>query len=77
MGALEGVGTGIFTIVILFLVVLAILWFLLPFAVFGTKDILREILYTQGRILEELQRVNGAKEESQTGLRAKGEDPGH
>jgi len=35
-----GVGLGI----ILFLLVLAILWFLLPFAIFGTKDKLSELI---------------------------------
>lgn len=30
-------------ILILFLLVLAVLWFLLPFAIFGTKDILKDI----------------------------------
>lgn len=31
-------------IVLIFLSVLAILWFLLPFAIFGTKDKLQEII---------------------------------
>ena len=36
---------GSFTIIIvLFLVVLAILWFILPFAIFGTKDKLDELI---------------------------------
>ena len=33
-----------FLIIIVFLIVLAILWFILPFAIFGIKGILREIL---------------------------------
>ena len=36
--------TPIAVIVGIFLIILAILWFLLPFAVFGTKAILKDIL---------------------------------
>ena len=35
---------GFGVIVILFLFILAILWFLLPFAIFGTKDKLTELI---------------------------------
>lgn len=34
--------TGIGLIVVIFLVVLALLWFLLPFAIFGTKDLIEQ-----------------------------------
>lgn len=37
-----GVNTGIGLIVVIFLVVLALLWFLLPFAIFGTKDLIEQ-----------------------------------
>ena len=50
--------TPIAVIVGLFLLVLAILWFLLPFAVFGTKDILKDIL-------AELKAVRAALEATQ------------
>ena len=36
-------------LIILFLFILAILWFLLPFAIFGTKDKL-DLLITESRI---------------------------
>ena len=35
---------GLNLIVVLFLFVLGILWFLLPFAIFGTKDRLNELI---------------------------------
>ncbi len=38
----------------LFLVVLAILWFLLPFAIFGTKDKLGELIAETKKTNEEL-----------------------
>lgn len=38
---------GLYVIVFLFLLVLAILWFFLPFAIFGTKDILQKLLAEQ------------------------------
>ena len=37
-------GTTLGTLIVLFLVVLAILWTVLPFAVFGIKPLLREVL---------------------------------
>jgi ABC-type Na+ efflux pump permease subunit len=42
---------------ILFLIGLAILWFLLPFAIFGTKDILSHILAEQKRTNELLKQL--------------------
>ncbi|WP_298580624.1 hypothetical protein [uncultured Luteimonas sp.] len=35
---------GLGLVVVLFLFVLALLWFLLPFAVFGIKDLLKELI---------------------------------
>ena len=52
---LASIGVGTITVITLFLVLLAILWFCLPFAVFGTKRLLRDILTTQRKILKELQ----------------------
>ena len=57
--------TPIAVIVGLFLLVLAILWFLLPFAVFGTKAILKDILAELKDILAELKAVRAALEATQ------------
>lgn len=43
MGEILGGGFGV--IVMLFLFVLAVLWFVLPFAIFGTKDKLSELIH--------------------------------
>ncbi len=51
-------GETFWTIIFLFGIIVAILWILLPFAVFGTKDILRENLKTNQDILAELKRLN-------------------
>ena len=47
-------GGGVAVILVLFLFVLAVLWFLLPFAVFGTKDKLTEIIAEQKKTNETL-----------------------
>jgi len=49
MGGITMDGTSLFAgglgvLIFLFLFVLALLWFLLPFAVFGIKDLLRELI---------------------------------
>lgn len=52
MGALG----GLMVFVWLFLFLLAVLWFLMPFAVFGTKGVLKELIAEQkktNRLLEE------------------------
>ena len=49
-------GGGIF--ILLFLIVMAVLWFLLPFAVFGTKSILKDILDHETAIETELNLLN-------------------
>ena len=48
-------GSGI--IVVLFLFVLAVLWFFLPFAIFGTKDKLAEIIAESKKTNAELARI--------------------
>ena len=48
---------GVGLIVALFLLVLAVLWFLLPFAIFGTKDKLAEIIAESKRTNAELTRI--------------------
>lgn len=41
------VAVAIWIVIIIFLVVLAVLWFLLPFAVFGVKQLLTELIAEQ------------------------------
>ena len=41
----------------LFLLMLLLLWFLLPFSVFGVKPLLRKILWTQKGILDVQERI--------------------
>ena len=41
----SGLDRGVVSIVIIFLFLLALLWFFLPFAVFGIKDLLQRIIY--------------------------------
>ena len=57
--------TGFVVIIILFLVVLAILWFLLPFAVFGIKDKLNKQIMILESIRMELKKIQIEKEEGQ------------
>ena len=49
---------GFGLVVILFLFVLALLWFLLPFAIFGTKDKLAEIIAESKKTNAELARIS-------------------
>lgn len=58
MNELLSGGMGILGIVIfVFLLALAILWFLLPFAIFGTKDKLNTLIAESRQINVELARV--------------------
>jgi len=41
---------------ILFLIIMAVIWFILPFAIFGTKSILKQINSNLSAILMELQK---------------------
>jgi membrane protein insertase Oxa1/YidC/SpoIIIJ len=50
----ELLGGGVGVAIILFLFVLAILWFLLPFAIFGTKDKLSELIAESKKTNEQL-----------------------
>lgn len=45
---MEALG-GLYLAFLLFLLVVAVLWILMPFAIFGTKDILRELADEQRR----------------------------
>lgn len=60
----EGLGVGATLLVVMFLIVLAVLWGLLPFAVFGIKDVVRDATREQKRTNELLQQlIDGQKEE--------------
>ena len=56
MSTLLGLGTTVWVVLWAFLFVLAVLWFLLPFAVFGSKRRL-------DRIVDELQALNKTMKE--------------
>ena len=56
---------------ILFLVVLGILWFLLPFAIFGTKDRLRDLIEENRRSNQELAAIRKQLSELQQTLKDK------
>lgn len=49
---------GFGLLLLLFLFVLAVLWFLLPFAIFGTKDKLAEIIAESRKANVELARIS-------------------
>ncbi len=48
---------GLYAGIALFLLVLAILWFFLPFAIFGTKDKLNQLIRETQETNEELRRI--------------------
>jgi biopolymer transport protein ExbB/TolQ len=57
MGAMSEFGSpALVLFVMLFLVVLGILWFLLPFAVFGVKDRLDQLIRLQRKTNELMQK---------------------
>lgn len=56
---------------ILFLLVLGILWFLLPFAIFGTKDRLRDLIEENRRSNQELAAIRKQLSELQQTLKNK------
>lgn len=55
MAELMGGGFGV--VVVLFLFLLALLWFLLPFAIFGTKDKLAALIVESKKTNVELARI--------------------
>lgn len=65
----EFFATGAGAAVAVLLIVLAVLWLVLPFAVFGVKGLLRDNLDAQEAILNELREMNGkeAVDESKYG----------
>lgn len=54
---------GVMLVVWIFLLILAVLWFLMPFAVFGSKDLLK-------KLIEEQRRTNKLLEEAAERARA-------
>lgn len=56
---------------ILFLLVLGILWFLLPFAIFGTKDRLRDLIEESRRSNQELAAIRKQLSDLQQALKDK------
>lgn len=53
----ELMGSGFGVVVMLFLFLLALLWFLLPFAIFGTKDKLAALIAESRKTNVELARI--------------------
>ena len=49
---------GAVILIYLFLFVLALLWFFLPFAIFGTKDKLNQLIRETQETNEELRRIH-------------------
>lgn len=65
-------GMGIFGFVIaLFLIVQTVLWFLLPFAIFGTKDKLTEIIVQAKKTNSELELITNQLAELRAVLASK------
>lgn len=63
--------TSLSAIWILFLLVLGILWFLLPFAIFGTKDRLRDLIEENRRSNQELAAIRKQLSDLQQTLKDK------
>ena len=54
---LESIPIFIFIIGILFIIILLILWFLLPFAIFGTKDKLNDFINETKKTNSQLEKL--------------------
>lgn len=68
----ESMMTGtIALIIVLFFIVLAVLWFLLPFAIFGTKDKLTEIIVQAKKTNAELELITNELSEVRAALVSK------
>lgn len=63
MQALNGLSVA----VVIFLLVLGVLWALLPFAVFGIKDLAKTLIAEQRKTNELLVRIAGAPVEKSSG----------
>ena len=61
MEAMGAVGGGVMLLLGLLVVLIGILWILMPFAIFGTKDLLRELIREQKKtneiLIAEVKRV--------------------
>lgn len=66
----EAIG-GLGIIWILFLFILGVLWFLLPFAIFGTKDRLRDLIEESRRGNQELAAIRKQLNDIQQSLKDK------
>lgn len=60
MSSFETLFGGAGGLIIVFLILMAVLWFLLPFAVFGVKGLLRDILAREKAIETELKLLNSS-----------------
>ena len=49
---MEALGAGVIIAIGLLCLLIAILWILMPFAIFGTKDLLRELIREQKKTNE-------------------------
>ena len=49
---MEALGAGVVIAITVLCLLIAILWILMPFAIFGTKDLLRELIKEQKRTNE-------------------------
>jgi hypothetical protein len=52
MEAMAGIGGVLMLLLGLLVLLIAILWILMPFAIFGTKDLLRELIREQKKTNE-------------------------
>jgi hypothetical protein len=50
--------TGLGLIIVIFLVILAILWFCLPFAIFGTKALIEESIKEQNALRKAIEELH-------------------
>jgi threonine/homoserine/homoserine lactone efflux protein len=55
------IAAWVYTLAALFIVLLLVLWVLLPFAIFGMKDLLRKLLREQTHTNTLLERLAGAR----------------
>jgi len=70
---MENTAAGFIAILIAFAVVVLILWILLPFAVFGSKDLLKELIAvnkTQAKQLDALLNLMANKKDNDSELRS-------
>ena len=49
---MEALGAGVVIAIVVLCLLIAVLWILMPFAIFGTKDLLRELIREQKKTNE-------------------------